>query len=698
MTKVLLFPAEETQLNKILQSYYHIIPVNISRHIGEYIFLSELLVVDATQNPQKAKNFITDINNNTGLGIAVYISKDQEKLEEEFMQLGITCIIKDSYSPLTIKNQLDKVILNEKNRKTISELRASDKNVFHNVPHKPLENHVEMTQKIFIRSVQQREVLKNFSKILASGYSMDNLLSIFVNVLQEMLKVGKVAILIEEGGVYKIKAYTGILPTIVEHILFPSGGHLVDYLRKEGTALRIERVQLLDPQLAGEMRSLGMDTAVPMCEHGRLVGIIVLNKKITGLPITDEELELVFALGNQVAVAVENTMLAELINYQRNYLKNILDNVSCGIITVTTNKNVLTYNPKAEEILGINKVQVLNRSINSLPKEIAAVLDEAIHTGNISYRQELKLENPDKFIGISVAPIKNDKGNTTGSVMIFTDLSPIKAFEQELRRMDRLDFTNTVAMRSSHELKNCLVSIKTFAQLLPERYMDQQFRDDFYLVVNKEVDRLNQVVENLLFFAQELHIDAASNDIESLIKDVINGLDKDSMLLGVEINKEYNHKGNFIDIDKDAISRAVKAVLLNSIQAMPKGGKINIVTHDFSAEDMKLSESLSSGKVPDTTGDKLEETDYLEIKITDNGVGIKPEELKKVWDPFFTTKTRGIGLGMTIIKKIVESHNGKISISSIPQKETEVVILLPKNFKSQKSKTVYFPSGRKVIV
>jgi PAS domain S-box-containing protein len=418
-------------------------------------------------------------------------------------------------------------------------------------------------------------------------------------------------------------------------------------------------------------------TAVPVWEHGRLKAVIALNNKVVGAPITDEELELVFALGNQLAVAIENASLVGLISRQRNYLENILNNVSSAVISVDNNEVVATYNTKAEEILGISSAEVIGKSVNLLPHDISSLIKDTIHTGVPIYRRELKLLGLDKFVGVSISAIRDGQGNISGAAMIFTDLAPIKALEEQTRRSDRLDFTNTVAMRSSHELKNCLVSIKTFAQLLPERYSDKQFREDFYLVVNKEVDRLNQVVENLLFFAQPLKLDLTIVNIGDLVQEVMEIIDKDEMLDGVVVKKEFRHNASALNFDRDAIRRALKHLFYNSIQAMPKGGTIQVITDNLN----------------------LEGKNVLEMKIIDDGIGIPEEIIEKIWEPFFTTKTRGIGLGLTIVQKIIEAHGGSISaVSKAGISGSEFILRLPCGQERKNTEKLYFPSGRAVIV
>lgn len=535
---------------------------------------------------------------------------------------------------------------------------------------------METTPGIFTQLIQQKEILKDFSKILNAGYNLDKLLDYFLGVIQELLKVGRIALLYEEGASFNVKACRGIPPDIAQRTVFPLKEGLINHIEEKGTAVRIDSIELLDSGMVNQFRALGVTTAVPIWEHGRLKAVLVFNNKIVGAQVTDEELELVFALGSQLAAAIENAGLVELISRQRNYLENILVNVGSAVISVDLNGTITTYNPKAEEILGISSAEVIGKSINSLPHDISVLIKDTINTGRQIFRKEVKITALNKSVGVSINFIRDSGGDASGAVMIFTDLAPIKALEEQNRRSDRLDFVNTVAMRSSHELKNCLVSIKTFAQLLPERYQDKQFREDFYLVVNKEVDRLNQVVENLLFFAQTLKLDYSPSDIEEVIEETLGSLEGEGLLEAVEIKKQFSHANTLTNIDRDAFKRVLRHLLVNSVQAMPKGGAVHILTGNDQAS--------------------------FEIKIVDEGIGIPAELVDKIWEPFFTTKTRGIGLGLTITRKIIEAHGGTVDVKSGPGGKGALFIVrlpqLPETNKKRIGEKMYFPSGRAIVV
>jgi len=672
MNRILLFPAGENRLIEILKGIYNIIPISNSMPLQDYVLLSDVLVIDVSASPQKAVETANKAITEEGFGVVVYIDKKNAHIEDEFLKLGVSAVIKEGFPADIIQKQIDSVIKRAQEHKEILKRRMDmdiNKRDYVSIP-------AEKGTDISMEIMKRREFLKSFSRFITAGLDIAKLLDAFVDVMQEMLKVSRIALFFEEEGLYKIKAERGIPAGLIMHFSFSVNSALTGYLKKEGTALRIGDRHFVQPQIRAELEALGLTALVPLWEHGRLIGIAGFNNKITGSPLTDEEIELIFELGSQLALGIENTKLIEITSRQQEFMENILNHASSGIISINTKHIVIAYNPMAEEILGVPRDKVLNKNADSLPVDISRLLEESVLTGKIWSRKELKLRYIDKTIGASITPIMPDQGKITGAVMIFTDLQPLKQLEEERRRADKLEFTRTVAMRSSHELKNSMVSIKTFAQLLPERYTDKQFREDFYLVMNKEVDRLNQLVENLLFFAQPMRLEYSQCNIGDVIEDVTASLEKEDVLIGVKITKDIDTELGRIHIDRAIIMRAIKAVLYNSIQAMPKGGTIHIAASAVS----------------------MDKKQFLGLKIIDHGIGIPSDLATKVWEPFFTTKTKGIGLGMTIIRRIVEAHSGSLKLISQPDKGTEMHIYLPMDSSTKPVDVLYFPSGRKVVV
>jgi two-component system sensor histidine kinase HydH len=240
-----------------------------------------------------------------------------------------------------------------------------------------------------------------------------------------------------------------------------------------------------------------------------------------------------------------------------------------------------------------------------------------------------------------------------------------------------------VAARLSHELRNALVSIKSFAQLLPERYKETEFRDQFSQLVIHEVDRVDSLMGKLTFFAHPLQLVREEIDLGELIgaalmdvslecarrhtANLVYGAAKAASTANdlpvVTVKTNFAHKTPRLEGDRIRLLQCFEEVLQNAAQSMPKGGRLLISTRDAAAAD------LPTGQLP--------EGGAVRIECQDTGEGIPLDNLKRIVEPFVTSRNVGVGLGLTIVKKILEQHGGWLDIDSMFGKGTVVAMMLP---------------------
>ncbi len=220
----------------------------------------------------------------------------------------------------------------------------------------------------------------------------------------------------------------------------------------------------------------------------------------------------------------------------------------------------------------------------------------------------------------------------------------LKAASARLVIQERLASAGQFAAGMAHEIKNPLSAIKTFAQYLPEKYADPAFREKFFHVVQAEIDRINVLVKELSDFAKPTPLQLQAVHLSALLEETLALLSNQCLKQGVEVNNSFRDNGFTVHGDPQQLRQAVLNLLLNSLDAMPSGGQLEV-----------------SSRVGGS---------FLVLRIADTGCGIAPDQLRAIWDPFFTTKERGMGLGLAIVKGIVERHGGTVSISSLPGKGT----------------------------
>ncbi len=236
---------------------------------------------------------------------------------------------------------------------------------------------------------------------------------------------------------------------------------------------------------------------------------------------------------------------------------------------------------------------------------------------------------------------------------LYDDLKKSKSY---IRRADRLASLGTLTAGLAHEIRNPLVAIKTFTQLLPERIDDEEFRNHFLNIASGEVDRISALVTELLEFARPSEPRFELEDINGILDGMILLVSTETKSKRIDIFKDYAKELGPITIDREQMKQVFLNMLLNAIEATQENGKIYVKTRSYA---------------------KLEGEPYIQIEFTDTGCGIRPEYLEDIFTPFFTTKEKGSGLGLSISNQIVQDHKGYIDVESQVNKGTSFFINLP---------------------
>jgi two-component system NtrC family sensor kinase len=235
----------------------------------------------------------------------------------------------------------------------------------------------------------------------------------------------------------------------------------------------------------------------------------------------------------------------------------------------------------------------------------------------------------------------------------------LKKSQTIMRRADRLASLGTLIASLAHEIRNPLVSIKTFTQLLPERIEDEEFRNYFLKVASGEIDRLTGLINELLGFARPSEPRLEGEDVNALIDKMEILVATEARKKNVTLAKNYALDLPQIRVDAEQLKQVLLNILLNAIQSIKGEGKIWIETR----------------RVQVPIEDRVEP--FTQIEVRDSGVGIPKENLERIFDPFFSTRTEGSGLGLAISHQIIHDHGGFISVESEVGKGTSFKVHLP---------------------
>jgi signal transduction histidine kinase len=271
-----------------------------------------------------------------------------------------------------------------------------------------------------------------------------------------------------------------------------------------------------------------------------------------------------------------------------------------------------------------------------------------------------------------LSTLANQTAVTIENARLYEDLKKSKSY---IRRADRLASLGTLTAGLAHEIRNPLVAIKTLTQLLPERLDDEEFRNQFLKIAAGEVDRISSLVTELLEFARPSDPKLELEDINAILDGMILLVSTETKKKQIAISKYYTSNLPPAQIDREQIKQVFLNILLNAIEATRENGEITVKTRPFLRPDGEP---------------------YVQIEFTDTGCGIPGEYLEDIFNPFFTTKSTGSGLGLSISNQIIQDHSGYINVESQLNKGSSFFINLPVNQQHPKRRKSDFGNSQEM--
>jgi len=340
------------------------------------------------------------------------------------------------------------------------------------------------------------------------------------------------------------------------------------------------------------------------------------------------------------------------------YTDHVLASMTNGLMTIDLEKKIVTVNEMGERIVGRGKEGIAGFSMEQVLGEqhpLYKILMETLtqEKGISHIEVELKRDGESLWLIAGTSLLIGGEGKTIGALVIFQDITQIKSLEEKLRQADRLAALGTLSAGLAHEIKNPLSAIKTFVQLLPQKIGNPSFMEKFNITVPREVDRINHLVEDLLELTRKRVRSLVDLKADSLIHQVIDLHGEELKKRQIAFQDHLNKTILPVHGDAETLYRAFSNLIINAIQAMPNGGTLSISS--------KLDSSSSS----------------VEITFRDTGIGMDETTAKNIFNPFFTTKDKGVGLGLALTRKIIEDHRGTIEVVSEKGMGTTFTVLLP---------------------
>jgi PAS domain S-box-containing protein len=345
--------------------------------------------------------------------------------------------------------------------------------------------------------------------------------------------------------------------------------------------------------------------------------------------------------------------------------RNILQSIPTGVLTVNRSGVITAVNPTAEHVLKRSAADLLGHRYETVfpnGETIREVLDGALRAHRHVSQKDLPYESAGhvpRTIRVSTAELTGDEREPAGVILQAQDVTEWLALEQRVRVADKLASLHTLSSGVAHELRNPLSAVDLNLHLLEEELKETgaltEHQERYLRVLNAECRRLSLILDNFMKFARPGSVGLHEVNVRALIEHIVALMQYEAEERRVRIEQDVEDSLPSLLGDETAISQVLVNVVVNAFQAMPEGGVCRLAAHACESEGRR----------------------WIVMMVRDTGVGIKTEDLPRLFEPFYTTKSSGTGLGLAIAYRIVEDHGGTIRVSSHRGSGTTVTIMLP---------------------
>jgi nitrogen-specific signal transduction histidine kinase len=510
--------------------------------------------------------------------------------------------------------------------------------------------------------------VSDFSSALRQFSNIDSLLHRLADEVADTLKVARVGIFCRtrDGERYLLRADVRCVE-ITASLEFEAEHPLVYWLKQRAHAITRSNLSLLDDPSAHlaitqTLDQLGAEVLVPLQSRERLLGWIYVGHLSTGAPFDNSHVENLVALADCVSTTLENALLFEEVTLQKTLAETLLHALPSGIVAVDSLGVVRWCNQAAYDTLGAPLDSAIGLPVENLNRQLADILRCTLGEDGTPSNTSWKDIITHRRLSVRTERLAS-RTHCLGALAIIQDVTDQAVLVEKTERLERATFWAELAAGMSHEIRNPLVAIKTFAQLLPERYDDSEFRAEFSSLVSQEVDRLNGIIDQINDYAHPAPLHLAPLDITATLEETLSSLFTPEQREAFHVDISSDSVIPKVNGDAQALGRVFRHLISNAIEALANHAHPELTIILRAKDDETMPPSVI-------------------IIFKDNGSGISPENLGKVFSPFYTTKARGLGLGLPIAQRALLDHNGQITIHS-NELGTSVTLLLPAIIKAR---------------
>ncbi|MGO9438552.1 MAG: ATP-binding protein [Terracidiphilus sp.] len=513
-----------------------------------------------------------------------------------------------------------------------------------------------------------RKALVEFGRGLNSETNLRTLLESIVERLPSTLQVSRVAVfLAEEPGTLRLAACHG-LPAEVGAAPNPRQSNLLDlsfldfdkardhshiFLENAQQALHLSETQ------RGTAALLDLNYYLPCrVQDGtttRTIAVIGLGRTVGGDFLSSEDVELLESLASYIGIALQNASLyaqlgEKISEFERlkEFNENIVESINVGILALDLDDRIESWNAQMEAMYALSRAEAIGQELRSVfPAEFVEALDRTRNESGVHHLYKFPLTTragEQRTANIAIAPLLSRDFVVVGRIVLVDDITERVSLETQLAQADKLSSIGLLAAGVAHEINTPLAVISSYSQLLSKQMRGDARLGPVLEKITQQSFRASEIANGLLNFSRTSTTEFRETNLNQVIRDTLSLLEHQFKTARVDLDIQLDEQLPTIHGNPGKLQQVFLNLLLNAKEAMPSGGRLRVAT-------------LANG--------------HVEAVVADSGSGIAPENLKRIYDPFFTTKTmpkpgerRGTGLGLSVSYGIIQEHAGKIHVES----------------------------------
>jgi len=553
-------------------------------------------------------------------------------------------------------------------------------------------------------------LVQEVGQATANILDIDMLLATVVGVMEKRLEFdrGMIMLVDKEKKVLRYSAGYGqdlteeeLLKDTEFHLNNPDSKGLFVLAVKEQRPFLIDNISEIQKflsrrsfQIAKKLDSQAL-ICVPIVYEKESLGLLAVDNSKSSRPLRQTDMNLLIGVASQLAISMANAMSFEKLHHSEKKYRELVENANSIILRVDTQGRISYFNEFAQHFFGYTEKELIGKNAGriilpvsgpnqlSFRKLISALRDDP-NQHMISENETKTSSHQDVWIAWTYKPIFNDTGQFIEILCIGNDITELKRASQEkeelqtqLQRAQKMEAIGTLAGGVAHDLNNILSGIVSYPELLlMDLKIDSPLRKPI-LTIQKSGEKAAAIVQDLLTLARRGVEATEVINLNSILSEYLLSPEHAKLELNhPNVNIEKNLDENLLNLLGSPVhlSKTIMNLVSNAAEAMPDGGTIDITT-----ENRHIDKTMYGF-------DDIDKGDYAAITVTDTGIGISPEDIERIFEPFYTKKTMGrsgTGLGMAVVWGTVKDHRGYIDIASTEGKGTEI--------------TLYFPITRKVF-